>query len=153
MSTNKSFSIVLPPKYGLGLVLNRGDRFKLGFDLDYTMWSKSNYNTYGGLEDVYMAKVGTEYIDEDGRFMLRLGGRFGQMPIVINNTRSNEMAASAGIAFPFRSKDKLSNTVLNIGVEVGQRGQLTDQWVQERFINIHVGLTLNNKWFIKRVYD
>jgi hypothetical protein len=152
-SENASFSIVLPPKYGFGVLFNRGDNWKMGFDVNYTMWSLSNYNTYGGLEDAYKVKVGGEFSDPDGRYKIRLGANYGNLPLVISDSRSDQMAASAGVAFPFRSKDKLTNTVLNIGVEVGQRGKTTDLWIKERFINVHIGLTLNNKWFIKRVYD
>lgn len=152
-SENEAFSIVLPPKIGFGVLLNRDDKFKVGLDADYTAWSQSNYNTYTGLEDVYSVKTGLEYTDKEERYILRLGARYANMPLVINNSRANEMSASSGIAFPIRSKDKLSYTVLNIGLEVGQRGKLTDGWLREQFFNVSVGLSLNNKWFIKRVYD
>lgn len=152
-SENEAFSIVLPPKYGFGLLLSRSENFKVGFDVDYTLWSMSNFNTYGGLEDVYSVKTGAEYKDKDNRFIARMGLRYAKMPIVINNSTSNDMAVSAGMSFPLRSKDKLSYTVLNVGVELGQRGKLAEQWLLEQYINVNVGLTLNNKWFIKRVYD
>ena len=82
-----------------------------------------------------------------------MGARYAKMPIVIDNSTSNDMAVSAGMSFPLRSKDKLSYTVLNVGVEFGQRGKLAEKWLLEQYINVNVGLTLNNKWFIKRVYD
>ncbi len=152
-SENASFDIILPPKYGLGFVMNKGDDLKIGLDLEYTLWSQSNYNTYGGLDDVYTLRTGVEIHDKEDRFILRFGGRYGNMPLVLNDSPSDEKAITAGVAFPFRSKDKLSFTVLNIGIEAGQRGKLEDQWLQESYIKVNVGLTLNNKWFIKRVYD
>jgi hypothetical protein len=150
---NEAFSIVLPPKFGFGVLLNRGEKFRVGVDFDYTKWSMSNYNTYGGMDDTYSLKTGAEFTNPDEKYILRLGARYASMPLVINGSKSNEMSATAGIAFPFRSKDKLNYTVLNIGFEIGKRGKVTDGWLEEKFINLNVGLTLNNKWFIKRVYD
>lgn len=150
---NESFSIVLPPKMGLGFVINNDENFKYGIDLDYTRWSLSNYNTFSGLEDVLELRTGMEVKDKKERYILRLGARYANMPLIINDSKANEMSGTAGIGFPLRSKDRLSYTVINIGVEVGQRGKLTDGWLREQFINVNVGLTLSNKWFIKRVYD
>lgn len=150
---NASFSIVLPPKYGIGLILNNSDRLILGLDLDYVAWSLSNYNTLNGLNDVLTIRTGAEFTDKDNRFKLRMGVRYGKMPIVIDGTKMDEMAISSGVVIPFRSKDKLTITEMNIGAEIGQRGKNTTGLLLERFINVHVGMTLNNKWFIKRKYD
>lgn len=150
---NESFSIVLPPKYGIGFVMNRNDRFRVGIDLDYTLWSESNYNTYGGLKNTFGIKTGTEIMGRNERMIYRLGARYGALPIVLDGSRSNVMAVSAGVGIPIRSKDKLNYTVLNIGLEAGQRGKTEGNWIRENFINVNVALTLNNKWFIKRVYD
>jgi len=152
-SKNASFSIVLPPKYGFGVLFNRSDKLRAGFDFDYTLWSLSNYNTFGGLKDVYSVKTGFEYTNKDEKYILRFGGKYATLPMVIDGSRSDEMSVTAGLALPFRSKDKLSYTVLNIGVEVGRRGKLEESWLLEKYIKVNVGLTLNNKWFIKRVYD
>lgn len=150
---NESFSIVLPPKYGFGFVFNRNERLKLGMDFDYTVWSESNYNTYGGLENSYNIRTGAEFSDRNERVIYRLGARYGSMPIVLNGSRSDIMSASLGFGFPIRSKDKLNYTVLNIGLEAGRRGKIAERWLKENFFRVNVAISLNNKWFIKRVYD
>ena len=82
-----------------------------------------------------------------------MGLRFGNMPIDINGVKMQEYAVSGGLVIPFRSKDKLTFTEFNIGAELGQRGKDISGALLEQFLVVHVGLTMNNKWFIKRKYD
>ena len=42
---------------------------------------------------------------------------------------------------------QLSN--LNIGFEIGKRGQTAKGLVQENYVNFRLGLSLNDKWFKK----
>jgi hypothetical protein len=43
---------------------------------------------------------------------------------------------------------------INIGVELGQRGTKENNLIQEQFVRILIGFTLNdNSWFRKRKYD
>jgi len=42
----------------------------------------------------------------------------------------------------------LSN--MNIGFELGERGEKTSNLVKEQYINFHIGISLNDKWFVKR---
>lgn len=42
---------------------------------------------------------------------------------------------------------------VNLGVELGQRGSLNNGLVRERYTRVVLGLTLNDRWFVKRKYD
>lgn len=150
---NDPFSIALPPKYGFGFLFNRAEFFAAGFEVDYTGWSLSNYNTYGGLKDVISFKTGAEFTDRDEKYIIRLGMRYASLPLELGGSTADDMALTTGLAIPIRSKDKISLTVLNIGIEAGRRGKTTEMWLLEKYINVNIGITLNNKWFIKRVYD
>ena len=44
-------------------------------------------------------------------------------------------------------------TNANLGVEYGQRGTTNAGLIQEDFFNVMIGLSLNDKWFIKRKFD
>jgi long-subunit fatty acid transport protein len=156
---NASNSIILPPKLGLGVLLSRSDRFTVGLDIEYIKWSVSNYNTITGLSDAITLRTGLEYTGKDNRYKLRMGLRYGQLPITLTNRTDNseikldEVAVSFGVALPIRSKDKLTLTEMNFGAEIGKRGKNITGALLEQYINVHIGLTLNNKWFIKRKYD
>ena len=79
--------------------------------------------------------------------------RYASLPLELGGSTADDMALTTGLAIPIRSKDKISLTVLNIGIEAGRRGKTTEMWLLEKYINVNIGITLNNKWFIKRVYD
>ena len=38
---------------------------------------------------------------------------------------------------------------INLSTEVGNRGTLANNLVRDRYVNIHLGFTLNDKWFQK----
>jgi hypothetical protein len=42
---------------------------------------------------------------------------------------------------------------INIGLEIGKRGTKYYNLVEENYINISVGLSLSDKWFVKRKFD
>jgi len=46
------------------------------------------------------------------------------------------------------ANDRFSN--LNIGLELGKRGTSTSTLVDEHYFGLNVGLSLNDRWFVKR---
>jgi hypothetical protein len=56
----------------------------------------------------------------------------------------NESKLSAVIAF---------SSNININFEYGKRGTTYYNLVEENYFNISVGLSLSDKWFIKRKFD
>ena len=70
------------------------------------------------------------------------------MSTIINNIAIRENGVTLGLGLPLTG---LSN--VNVGFEIIQRGQSTSGLVQERILALRVGLSLNDIWFIKRVYN
>lgn len=79
----------------------------------------------------------------------RAGFRFENTGLVVNNHAINDGAVSFGFGFPFGKS--LSN--LNFGVEMGQRGTTKSGLIKENYTNFSIGLSFNDRWFIKRKYD
>ena len=44
-------------------------------------------------------------------------------------------------------------TNADLVAELGQRGTISNSLVRERFVNLNLGFTLNDKWFIKPKFD
>jgi hypothetical protein len=57
-----------------------------------------------------------------------------------------------GIGYPIR-RTNLSIGQINASLELGRRGVAENGLVRESFTRFSVGLTFNDKWFIKRRYD
>ena len=53
-----------------------------------------------------------------------------------------------GIGIPVGSM--FSN--LNLAVEIGKRGTTDANLVEEKFANLKMSLSLNDRWFVKRKY-
>ena len=82
------------------------------------------------------------------RVVYRFGFRSEQMSTIINNIPIRENGITFGLGLPLTG---LSN--VNVGLEIIQRGQSISGLVQERILALRVGLSLNDIWFIKRVYN
>ena len=83
------------------------------------------------------------------RVVYRGGFRFEETGININGNSIKEFGISFGLGFNLGRS--FSN--LNLGVELGKRGTKNNGLVEESFVNIFMGLSLNDKWFEKRLYD
>ena len=60
-------------------------------------------------------------------------------------TAIDDFGISFGVGLPV--SNQLSN--LNVGFEIGKRGKITNNLVQENYINVRLSLSLNDKWFRK----
>ena len=82
------------------------------------------------------------------RIVYRAGVRIEKTGLHINNQSIDELGISFGLGLPLNG---LSSA--NIGVEFGKRGTLSEGLVEENFVAIRIGLSLNDRWFIKRKYN
>lgn len=83
------------------------------------------------------------------RLTYRAGFKYEQTGLVVNNTTINNFGMSFGVGFPVGRQ--LSN--LNLGFELGQRGDTTNGLVKENYFNFRLGLSLSDRWFRKRKLD
>ena len=60
-----------------------------------------------------------------------------------------DFAANIGLGMPLSG----TFTNINIGLEIGKRGTKSYNLVEENYINLSVGLSLSDKWFVKRKFD
>ena len=81
--------------------------------------------------------------------MYRAGVRFEDTGIELNNEKINEFGISFGAGLPVGRL--FSN--MNVGLEYGTRGTSKANLVREKFINLSISMSLNDKWFQKRKID
>lgn len=150
--------INLPLKHNVGFTLSKGFNWMIGADFKYADWSK------------YQVRPGENKMDKSYGFALggqikpdptsyrylnqvdyRLGFRYEKTPIVYQNQRINDMAVSVGLGLPLPETNfGRTFSQVNISAEFGQRGSLSNNLVRERYININIGFTINDTWFIRR---
>ncbi|MDR5591942.1 hypothetical protein [Christiangramia sp. SM2212] len=150
-----------PSKFVFGAGL--GERNKWFAGAEYSKVGSSSYEDSfrfrgdgGTFEDASQFSLGGFYIPNYNSFtsyfervVYRAGFRYDQTGLVVNDESINEFGISFGLGLPVGNF--FSNA--NLGIELGQRGTKDSGLVQENFLRLSVGLSLNDKWFTKRKFD
>lgn len=151
-------TITLPLTYTVGAQLS-GDRWAAGVQYSSTSWGQ--YRDYGVADSSIADRtsrisVGGEYTPNPGslykylpRVTYRLGFYYGTDYVFLRNTELNYYAVTAGASLPFRR----STDRVHVALEYGSRGTTTANLIKENFFKFTLGISLNDKWFIKRRYD
>lgn len=152
-----SGKITLPSSFGFGLQFLHSDRWAAAVDLKTAQWEQ--YRILGLTDSVaastYRLAVGGEYTPDPlavrkylRRVTYRLGFYYGKDKVYLRNTDINYYAITGGLSLPFkRSTDKV-----HLGMELGQRGTQTNGLLKENFVRFALGITLNDRWFVKNPY-
>ena len=144
--------------FGLGLVQER--KWSLSAEVSTLKTSNLTSSTVSldnvTYQDAMKFRMGGFYIPDYNSFssllkriVYRGGFRFEETGINVNGNAISEFGISFGLGLNLGRT--FSN--VNIGLEYGGRGTKNNGLVEESFVNIFVGLSLNDKWFEKRLYD
>lgn len=80
------------------------------------------------------------------RATYRAGLSYKKLGLVVGDTEIDDYGMSFGISLPMGLR--ISN--LNLGFELGQRGETKGNLVKENYYNFRLSLSLNDKWFRKQ---
>ncbi|MGH1383773.1 outer membrane protein transport protein [Kordia sp.] len=152
--------LVLPTKLSFGAGIGEKNKWFAG--AEYTLQNNSDFgNSLTTIENVNYdngSKIaaGGFYIPKYNSFTsywervtYRAGIRYESTGIMVRNEGINDFGMSFGVGLPVARS--LSN--INLGVEFGKRGTLNSGLIKENYVNFHISLSLNDKWFIKRKYN
>lgn len=147
----------MPAMAGIGIGLKRDYKWIFQADLMAQQWSQlSVLGNNSGLRNSIRATAGFQYQPKQmGRGNLitstqyRIGFRYHQTALEFGNIGLNELAVNLGMAFPLPYRTRLGEPVsrVSINAEAGRRGTINNGLVQESFLRISLGITINDKWF------
>ncbi len=149
--------LTMPQGIGLGVMLQKNNRWTVGADFNWMQWSKFKRDGIEeSLQDSWNASVGIEYMPKhtsvSGYFTkvsYRLGGFYERSYLNINGHSLNKMGLTAGMSLPLpRSQSKV-----NLAIEAGRFGTKENGLVQEGYLNLSVGVSIYERWFMKRKYN
>ena len=156
----------LPTAYGVGLMWNRSDRWKIGADYTLQKWSSVVYPEYVGTDggasyttsrnmfsDRHKFTLGGEFCPQENsrNFLKRVHYRFGAS-YATNYLKINgqdgpkEYSVSAGFGIPIVNGYN-NRSLLNISAQWVCQDSKT--FVTENSFRINIGLTFNERWFAK----
>lgn len=156
----------IPTIVGFGTTWNHNEKWKVGADYQWQMWSKTSFPVYrieynvgkyvmddNYFKDRHKITVGGQYCANElsrnffSRMRIRAGFSYATPYIRVNGgNRPKEIGASLGFGIPIVNVTN-NRSILNI----------SGQWVQqsgagllkENTFRINIGITFNERWFMK----
>ncbi|MHA8101600.1 hypothetical protein PQG46_07155 [Aquirufa nivalisilvae] len=154
---NKStpFAQNLPVSQHFGVSLEKLANWMIGIDYSRTDWTKvdNNLGRSSRLPVSSRWSVGGEYTPDFEaisnyfkRVTYRAGFSYSSTPYdyLGNGKYAVDKYVSLGVALPLRNL-----SYLNIAYQIGKRGVLADNGLEEQYQRITIGLTLSDLWFQK----
>jgi len=156
-TNNFKGKVTMPMTYSVGAQLLGGDKWMVGVDYSAAQWSQfRNLGAVDSVDNSYRIAAGAEFTPDPAslyhylqRVTYRLGFYYGKDFVTLRNTDVSYMAVTVGASLPFkRTQDRI-----HLGLELGRKGTETNGLVRENFVKFSLGISLNDKWFVKRRYD
>jgi hypothetical protein len=151
--------ILIPTQTTFGFGIGKDTKWFIG--MDYSYGGAGGYeNKLFNLENVEYKKASkfaigglfvpnynsfTSYVS---RIVYRAGIRIEKSGLHIQNQSINEYGINFGLGLPFQGFQNL-----NLGVEIGKRGTKKGGLIEENFVSFRLGISLNDRWFVKNKYN
>ncbi len=146
--------ILLPRINHFGVSFQKDGKFLIGADYTTGKWSDLTIaGVNAGLQDSKTFNVGGQFTPDLNalhsiwlRTDYRLGLIYDQTYLDLNNTSIKRYALTFGFGLPL-APNNTSFYKINFSAEVGRRGTLDNGLIKENYVNLHLGFTLNDRWF------
>jgi hypothetical protein len=157
---NPSAKLKLPLTHNFGIAFQKDNKWLIGADYRMGKWSKLSIEGVNqGLQDSWGFSAGGQFIPNMSaisgyfnRVEYRMGFNYDKTYIRISDQDIKQMAVTFGLGLPLASA-RYSIYKLNLTTEIGKRGSMTNGLLQENYINLHLGFTLNDTWFKRFKFD
>ncbi|MGE8552327.1 MAG: hypothetical protein ACN6OB_00135 [Chryseobacterium jejuense] len=152
---------LLPLQASVGVGYGSENHWFLSGQLDYKKGEDISYfgNTFS-LQDTYRISAGGWYLPNYNNFrnyfsrvVYRYGAFYERGNLKLEGNSINKFGISAGVMLPFKNSSITRMSGLEIGVEVGKRGTLQNNLINQNFINLKLGFNFADKWFRKALYN
>ncbi len=159
---NGKTNLKLPLVHNFGFTLVKENKWLIGADYRTGKWSEMSIdNVNSNLKDTYGFSVGGQFTPDvtaiNGYFKrvdYRLGFTYDKTYIQMNNQDVKQMALTVGLGLPLQPAYARSSFYkMNVSAEIGRRGKVSNGLIQERYVNLHLGFMLNDKWFQRFRFD
>jgi hypothetical protein len=158
--------IKLPATYGFGFTyMNK--HLLVGADVEMTNWDTyrfydqkdvvQNSSTFRAGVQYYPANDNTPASKYWNFVKYRAGFFYGNDYIKLNDQNRPNYGVTAGVGMPLTSLQRASYyrevVILNVGVEVGSRGNKQSESLRENIVRFSFGVSMNARWFLKPKFD
>ncbi|WP_294333333.1 hypothetical protein [uncultured Chryseobacterium sp.] len=152
---------LLPLQASVGVGYGEENQWFVSLQGDY---KKGESITYFGntldLQDSYRVSAGGWYLPNYNNFrsyfsriVYRYGAFYEKGNLQIAGQNINKFGISGGVLLPFKNSSITRMSGLEIGLELGKRGTLKNNLINQNFINLKVGFNFADRWFRKTLYN
>ena len=147
----------LPEKISVGLSVEKYLKYTVGVDISLQSWDKfrSFEGNNDGMQQSTEIAAGGQYIPDAtsvdsylSRVAYRLGFRYRETPFVVNDQPITELGITFGLALPVSNLSSI-----NLAFEIGNRGTTEFNLIRENYVKATLGVTFNDRWFVRRKFD
>ncbi|WP_080779986.1 hypothetical protein [Chryseobacterium phocaeense] len=152
---------LLPLQASLGVGYGSENHWFFSGQLDYKKGEDISYfgKTFD-FQDTYRISAGGWYLPNYNNFrsyfsrvIYRYGAFYERGNLKIDGNSINKFGVSAGVMLPFKTSSITRMSGLELGIEVGKRGTLKNNLINQNFINLRVGFNFADRWFRKNLYN
>jgi len=152
---------LLPLQASLGVGYGSENEWFVSGQIDYKKGESISYfgNTFD-YQDSYRISAGGWYLPNYNNFrsyfsriVYRYGAFYEKGSLEIAGNSINKFGISGGVMLPFKTSSITRMSGLEIGVEVGKRGTLKNNLINQNFVNLKVGFNFADRWFRKQLYN
>lgn len=146
----------IPHGFGGGISFEKNNRWMVGADFNWTGWKGFEFNGADDkLQNSWNVAVGGEYRPKatsiskyHKKIAYRAGFHYDKTYYNINGNSINKFGITFGLGLPVPR----SLTSFNVAVEFGSLGTIKDNLVKENYFSISIGMSIYDRWFVKRKY-
>ncbi|MGI9650724.1 hypothetical protein [Chryseobacterium sp. RLHN22] len=152
---------LLPLQASVGVGYGSENQWFVSGQIDYKKGESVSYfgNSFD-FKDSYRISAGGWYLPNYNNFrsyfsrvVYRYGAFYEKGSIELAGNSINKFGISAGVMLPFKNSNISRMSGLEIGVELGKRGTLKDNLINQNFFNVKVGFNFADRWFRKQLYN
>lgn len=152
---------LLPLQASVGVGYGSDNHWFVSGQVDYKKGEDISYfgRTFD-FQDTYRISAGGWYLPNYNNFrsyfsrvIYRYGAFYERGNLKLEGNSINKFGISAGVMLPFKNSSITRMSGLEIGVEVGKRGTVKNNLINQNFINLRVGFNFADKWFRKSLYN
>ena len=168
---NNPHKLKLASEIGVGISYTHADTWMMEFDYTLSDWTGCGFDGTAGFcgnshstatTSAFTAakseafRFGFEIVPNrnDIRYYMkkvayRAGAYYKNEYYLLDGHKINSMGVTLGATFPINR----GYNGLTVGVELGQRGTVSDNLIKERYINFSVGMNIYDRWFHKQRFE
>ncbi|KFF18687.1 membrane protein [Chryseobacterium sp. JM1] len=152
---------LLPLQASLGVGYGSENHWFVSGQVDYKKGEDISY--FGksfDFQDTYRISAGGWYLPNYNNFrnyfsrvIYRYGAFYERGNLKLDGNSINKFGISAGVLLPFKTSSITRMSGLELGVELGKRGTLNNNLINQNYINLRVGFNFADRWFRKTLYN